>query len=162
VSLTQKRLRELLFYDLDAGYFMWLKVTTFRTHPGAIAGTVNANGYVVIGVDGEPFYAHRLAHFYLRGRWPRREIDHRNLDKSDNTWDNIRPATRGENQQNAPLRAQPNSRSGKRGVYARGRRWCAKINVNKRQYHLGTFDTRSQAYAAYVAAKPIYHPFSAA
>jgi hypothetical protein len=42
-----------------------------------------------------------------------------------------------------------NNRSGFKGVVARGDRWRAMIRVGGKLVHLGTFDTREEAAAAF-------------
>jgi len=36
-------------------------------------------------------------------KWPAYAVDHRNLDKGDNRWDNLREATRSQNMANTSL-----------------------------------------------------------
>jgi phospho-N-acetylmuramoyl-pentapeptide-transferase len=49
VKLTQARLKDLLYYDPELGWFMW----TAGSRAGRAAGSFNKRlGYVVIGVDG--------------------------------------------------------------------------------------------------------------
>jgi hypothetical protein len=46
----------------------------------------------------------------------------------------------------------PRGRSGVVGVYRRGAKWRAKIMVNGQLIHLGTYDSRKEAAAAYRCA----------
>ncbi len=69
---------------------------------GAEAGRISKNGYVHINLTFEgvvhEFYAHRLAFALMVGRFPADEVDHINRIRRDNTWTNLREATRRENQ----------------------------------------------------------------
>lgn len=140
MKLTQARLKDLLYYDPELGWFMW----TAGSRAGRAAGSFNKRlGYVVIGVDGADYYAHRLAFLYVLGAWPPREADHRDRNKTNNRWRNLRPATRKQNKENSPL--QKNNTSGRRGVYQAGKKWVAKIKHHRVSVHLGTFDSKQGA-----------------
>ncbi len=108
MMLTAERLRELLTYDPETGHFRWVFTKGCRAG-GQIAGTVRRDGYLCIAVDGRKHKAHRLAWFYMHGRWPHPEIDHINRSKLDNRLCNLREATRVENNANRGVsRYQPN------------------------------------------------------
>ena len=115
--LTADRLRELLNYDPDTGVFTYRVTRAPRFRPGDMAGHVDVHGYRVIGLDLRIYKAHRLAGLYMTGEWPKHEVDHKNLDKADNRWVNLRPATHGQNRQN--IGALKNNWTGCKGVYLR-------------------------------------------
>jgi hypothetical protein len=52
--------------------------------------TVDANGYTVIKIAGERYYAARLATVAMTGKWPANNVTYRNGHRSDNSWINIR------------------------------------------------------------------------
>lgn len=149
--LTADRVRELLDYDPETGAFTW-RVNRSNVKAGARAGNPNkAIGYVQIGIDGRLHFAHRLAFLHQTGECPR-FVDHINQDRADNRWSNLRTATRAANNVN---RAMPDANtSGFQGVQfcKTTRRWRAVMSVGNRPKHLGRFDTRKQAAAAYAAA----------
>lgn len=77
------------------------------------------------------------------------EVDHRNRNGVDNRRCNLRIATSSQNKMNEGKRKD--NASGYRGVYlhhASGK-WVAGIQVNKRRFHLGYFDSAEQAARAY-------------
>jgi len=154
--LTAERMRQLLHYDPELGWFMWTMDMSSKCLAGSIAGTVDAYGYHVIHIGGRQYKAHRLAWLWVTGRWPRLGIDHRDTNKSNNEWGNLREATVGENVQNA-RRARRNNRSGLLGVAPNRKRWSASITTGGRRQHLGTFDSPELAHAAYLAAKRQQH-----
>jgi len=78
----------------------------------------------------------------------KRQGDHINHDTLDNRRFNIRIVTASENRQN---------NRGK-GYYKAGRKFRVKIKVDNVEIYLGMFNTPSEARAAYLAAKRIYHP----
>lgn len=158
-NLTRERLREALSYSPETGHFTWLIRPAKNVKVGAIAGGRTTTGYLLIGLDGENFLAHRLAYFYMYGVWPSRHIDHVNGVRSDNRAENIREASTEENMQN--LRTAPlGAKSPLLGVSPNrnGTAFRSFIKVKGKQHYLGTHPTEELAHAAYVAAKRIYHP----
>lgn len=151
-DLTAERLRLLLHYDPETGVFTWLVARRGTARVGAIAGSRPGNGYWMIRVNGQLYKAHRLAWLYMYGGWPTHQIDHEDTDKGNNRWKNLRPATNGQNQANTKKRTT--NTSGFKGVYwhATEKRWRAYITVNRKFKHLGYFDVRELAHAAYCRA----------
>ena len=64
--LTRERLDELLRFDPATGHFYWRKKRG-KTRAGTQAGTLNDNGYVIIGVDYRRYRAHHLVWLHLHG-----------------------------------------------------------------------------------------------
>jgi hypothetical protein len=147
--VSRARLRELLHYDAKTGEFHWLKPRG-RIRAGAVAGTLDSQGYRRIIINGRIYRAHHLAWFYMKGKWCPLVMDHRDGDPANNRWNNLRSATRSQNSANRRLHR--NNACGLKGVSAYGRRWCATICKNGRIRHLGIFPTPQAAHAAYVAA----------
>jgi|ERR1700720_213694 len=112
-ELTVERLRERLSYDPESGIFTWrvaVGCARCRRKPGDLAGRLLDRGYRQIKIEGRQYLAHRLAVHYMTGAWPEHEVDHRDLDKSNNRWDNLRAATSSQNKSNT--RRQRNNTSG--------------------------------------------------
>lgn len=144
--LTVERLREVLEYIPESGVFIRRVANSNRVKVGQVAGSLSVWGYLEIRIDGRLYKAHRLAWLYMMGRWPRAQIDHINLVKTDNRWDNLREATQAQNSSNREV--HPKTKSGLKGVYLNGLRWEAKISGK----YLGLFTTPEAAHAAYVEA----------
>jgi hypothetical protein len=157
-TVTAERLRELLHYNPETGVFT--RVARVRgARIGDAAGSVKANGYIRIRIDRGLYFAHRLAWLYMTGEWPDHHLDHRDGDRANNRFDNLRAATPAENHQN---RAMPKTNtSGFVGAHfdRKRRRWSGKIRVSGRLVHLGFFDTPEAAHAAYLSAKARFHKF---
>lgn len=160
VELTQERLRALLHYDGDTGRFLWRVSRRGRAKIGTAAGTLGADGYLRILVDGGRYSAHRLAWLYVHGRWPSADLDHANGNPSDNRIANLRECNKSENQQNR--KPSKNSTSGYMGVtFVRSTgKYQAYIKRAGKQLHLGCFPTPELAHAAYLAAKKELHTFN--
>lgn len=159
-GLTAKQLRAALVYEPDTGLFIWRarkKGARFNTWAGRRAGASRDGGYVVIRIDYRLYRAHRLAWLYMRGRWPRTEIDHINGDPSDNRWANLRLATSSQQKINATRRKD--NTSGYRGIWWEKRRshWIAEIIAGGQKHYLGSFATAKAAHAAYLKAAQRLH-----
>jgi hypothetical protein len=156
-------LRERVSYDPETGEFRWkpLPPTTVAARSrNARCGSGRADRqdrdrYRVIKIDHQTYAAHRLAWLYMTGEWPALEIDHANLNKSDNRWQNLRLATRSQNQANRAVRAV--NKTGFKGVHQKGRKYVAQLTFQQRVIYLGQHDTPEAAFAAYSEASERYH-----
>ena len=160
--ITAERVREVLDYDPETGIFTRKVRLAHRHQVGDVAGQKHTKGYVLIGVDSELYYAHRLAWLHYYGYWPIDQIDHINRDKADNRISNLRDVTNAENHRNRS--ANSNNKSGHLGVYwvKRTGRWEAAITVNWVKIPLGQYDQLEDAIAARKAAEAKYGYRSAA
>jgi hypothetical protein len=152
-TLTADKLRELLHYDPHAGVLTWLvNLGPGRPDIGDVAGSLSKDGYWVIGIYGRVYKAHRLAWLWMKGEWPPSDIDHRNLNKSDNIWTNFRLAT--DSQNGANKHAPAHNTSGIKGVSwcKRSRKWLARIMVNGKSIFLGYFECLAAAHFAVIIA----------
>jgi hypothetical protein len=145
--LTWEALTEILSYDPATGEFRWVKSGRLGW-VGRLAGTVEqASGYRRIEILGRSFYASRLAFLYMKKRWPHSLIDHRNGNRSDDRWVNLREATRQENGANRKTRKD--SKSGVNGVYQTPNgKWIARTRIGAVRHNLGVFCTIEEAKAA--------------
>lgn len=157
--LTQERLKELLEYNSDTGEFTCIKDSGTKWKAGKVAGHHHWNGYIVIGIDSKSYKAHRLAFFYMTGKWPTHQVDHINGKRSDNRFVNLREATPSQNQQNLK-KAKGDTRTQVLGVTRNGTKYIAQIGLNKTRVHIGTFNTLKEASTAYLAVKRGLHPFN--
>ena len=145
------RLPYLLRYIPDSGEFEWRVARgNFRAH--SPAGTKNTHGYIVIKVDGRSYGAHRLAWLYMTGSIPPVEIDHIDLNRTNNAWSNLRLATTSQNQANR--RKLSNNGSGIKGVnwHKRMNKWQVRIMKNGRHYSLGYTNSLDDAKSRYQSA----------
>lgn len=146
--ITQSYLRELFCYDPETGNFTWLIPAKGRRSP---AGGKNAIGYILITVLGKQYYAHRLAWFYMTGRWPPEHIDHINGKTDDNRFCNLREATNSQNNANR-YKTAPNS-TGYKGVALDKRRgaYYAQVCMHGRSIRKGPFSTAEAAHERYLS-----------
>ncbi|PAQ03698.1 HNH endonuclease [Mesorhizobium mediterraneum] len=154
------RLREGLSYDPETGLFTNLKRRT-SCSVGTIVGGLNDQGYVMISFEGRGHRAHCLAFAYMTGAFAPHEIDHKDRDRANNKWGNLRPATVAENKANTKVRVD--NATGLKGVNKKRRRFAARIHISGQVLHLGVFDTAQDAHQAYLkAAKAHYGEFARA
>lgn len=162
--LTQARLKELLHYDPETGYFTRLvSRNSSNAVAGSRAGSVDCRGYRVIQIDRRTYKEHRLAFVYMTGSFPPAEVDHINRDRVDNRWSNLRPATSQENHGNTGRRAD--NTSGHRGVTwdKRHQKWHAQGMCGGRRIHLGRYsDLEEAAAAAQAWREQHFGPFASA
>ena len=158
-ELTAERVRELLNYDPETGIFTW-RVSRGGVVAGAIAGANNGKGYLRIVIDNRKYRAHRLAWLMTFGEWPDDQIDHMDGDKLNNRIVNLRECSNSKNHQNLGG-AYSNNAIGVLGVYyfKKSKKWRAQITHDKKQHHLGSFETPEQAHEAYCLAKRELHKF---
>lgn len=149
--MRQHEFKRILDYDPETGVFTWIKKTSKKVVVGSPAGSHIKSGYLVIGINGRLYYAHRLAFLYMEGAIPDL-IDHKDGDRSNNAWSNLRPATSQQNVLNAKLAS--NNTSGRKGVsWHRGAgKWSAYIILDGKKRHLGLHDDVEGAHAAYMVA----------
>jgi len=158
-ELTQAHLKSILHYNPSTGVFTW-KCSIGRVTFGKVAGRLHHDGYIVIGIDGKGYSAHRLAFLYMNGRMPSHHVDHINGTRNDNRWENLRAVAVGENHRNA--KRQVRNKSGVTGVSWQKNmsKWQAYICLSKKQIHLGFFLEKDSAIEARKSAEIRYgfHP----
>ena len=131
-ELTQEYLKEILYYDQTTGIFRWKKQLSYRGKVGEVAGCVNKLGYIVIRIDRKLYTAHRLAFLCMEDKLPNNHVDHIDLVKYNNAWNNLRHCTASQNLANTTTSSL--NISGIKGLsYGRGF-WRASITCNKIQY----------------------------
>lgn len=165
-SITAKRVREMIIYDPNTGRFTW-KISRHgpRSKIGDEAGSVHrsTSGYRTLCLDGVVYHANRIAWLYMTGEWPSGVVDHKDLDRANNRWSNLRDADWSQSRINTPV--GKNNTSGLKGVSKRKDRdkWYASISFQGKQFCLGYFETAQEAHAAYMTrAQELYGEFARA
>jgi hypothetical protein len=164
--LTQAYVRSRLEYHED-GTFTWRRSPLMPNNwnsrcAGKRAGSFNkhSRGEWLIGIDTINYGFHRVVFLYHHGYMPD-EVDHIDLNRSNNRIENLREANR--NQNNFNKTKQSNNTSGHKGVRWRKDRahWVAGITANGVSHYLGSFATKELAIEAYEkAAKELHGEFA--
>lgn len=157
--LDATRLRSILRYDPETGMWTWLVTLSNRAPAGtATFGCPCPRGDMQLRIDRRIYKSHRLARLYMTGEWPPDQIDHEDLDRSNNKWTNLRLADNSQNNANRLVRRD--SSTGVKGVIrinSKSRPFEARIRENGKVRIIGYFATLAEAGAAYEAAARAYH-----
>lgn len=162
-GFTREFLRSLFDYDPETGVVRWKEATKYKPNiKGKPAGArKSVGGYLAVEVRSVPVPVHRLAWFLHTGEVPPEDLDHRNHDKGDNRFANLRPATRLQNSRNRG--PNKNNTSGFKGVCAHKATslWKAQIGVGPNRGYLGLYPTPERAALVYnEAAHRIFGEFA--
>lgn len=160
-NFDQKYLKEALTYYPETGEFWWRKDrpdSHFSSWRGrnAFEGNVdftkpagyippptkrNPSPYMVIGICGKLYKAHRLAWLYVYGEWPEEDIDHIDQNPLNNRIINLRLSVDKLNHRNRGR--YKNNTSGVSGLsfHRRTNKWQAEgqeiINGKRIRHYLG-------------------------
>lgn len=157
--ISHDRLLYRLNYNPDTGDFIW-KNNRDSTLIGTIAGTILEDGRWQIQVDSRLYKAHRLAWFYVYGKWPEDQLDHIDGNPLNNRLSNLRECSQTQNQQNQ-FKPKAHNKTGYLGVSwdSSRKKYAARIRVDGKYKYLGRFDSVEEAAQSYLEAKRKYHPF---
>lgn len=167
--LTVEMVREFLDCDVSTGKMIW-KVRDVKwfaaTGHGGAQGACNrwnakkagkvashlmkSSGYHRVCIFDIQYLAHRVIWFWHYGEWPKNQIDHLDGNRANNAIDNLADKTAAENQRNKKNNSR--NKSGFPGVHFNNReeKWRAKINIDRKPVHLGSFDSPEEAYAVWL------------
>ena len=118
---------------------------------------INQQGYVMAyDYNVKENGSHILMHRLIMCSPDEIEIDHINHNKHNNKKENLRIVNDSQNQMNKSK--QKNNTSGVTGVrwHKKHQKWYAHIGVNRKQIHIGSFDTFEEAVAARKEAEERY------
>ena len=162
-------LNECFVYDSIKGLLLWKHRPSHhfpsdrgmnifnRRFSGQYAGNTNSDGYYVVSLSyaGKriEYKASRVIWKMHTGNDPFGEIDHRNRDRSDNHFDNLRDASDQQNRFNG-LRHDGSLLT---GVRMNGNKFQAQAGLNGKKHYLGNFDTEEEAHEAYLIFAKEHH-----
>jgi hypothetical protein len=167
---SAKYLRACFSYNPDTGELLWRERPRehfpscrgwriFNTrNAGKIAGTIHIEGYCSVKVGPEIYLAHRVIWKLVTRHEPTAQIDHKDGNRLNNAWRNLREAIQTEQNWNASIHRD--NTSGFRGVSRARQKWVADIMTNGVRRYIGVFDTPEEASAAYeTAARDLHRDF---
>lgn len=146
MKFTDRQEKWHYYFTYVDGKLFW-NSTAFHRVVGKEAGSFNGN-YYTVRVEGTQHFLHKIVYEMHCGEVDT-GVDHRDGDKTNNRIENLRPATKSQNEANTARRST--NTSGYKGVYwlKNAGKWRAKIDFNKKQIHIGLFDSKHEAAIAY-------------
>lgn len=141
-----EELKKYVSYNKSTGILTAKKDISIRTKKGdKLGGIDNSTGYLQVRLFGKKYRVHRVIMFYMTGRWVKC-VDHINRKKTDNRWCNLREVTHSENSINKDgygntkiLGVHKSNNKNQR------KKFLARIVVNGKSKHLGSFKTLKEA-----------------
>lgn len=155
-------LHERYDYNPDTGVMVFKKPSGSAKAGAIVKGFPNTKDYLLIEIKGKKFLLARVIFALMEGRWPWPGyfVDHRDRDKRNHRWKNLREASSQESGFNRKLRSD-NPTGYKRVKKTKSGRYSSSIAKAGKSLRLGTFDTAEEAYAAYCqAAKELHGEFA--
>ena len=153
---TSDRIRSMFTLRPD-GCLVWIDPSKYHIDlVGKNAGAPIPGGsgktYWAVQIDGVKVRRSHIVFCLTHGRWPSLQIDHINGNSLDDRPCNLREATVTQNAWNH--RTRKKSSPWPMGVRrSKSGRFVARIAVNHNKITIGTFDTASDAEAAYRSAR---------
>lgn len=155
-QIGHDELRRVISYDPETGLFKW-KTSLRHGTEGKVAGSFrkgrgHGRGYVYVRINNVSYLAHRLAWFYIKGRWPKKQVDHIDGNRSNNCFDNLRECSPLVNIADGVVRRVE---TGQTKGYTRepDGRYRAQAYIDGRVVNLGRYATEEEARAAFLRAR---------
>ena len=100
------------------------------------------HGYKFVTWKRKHYAVHRVVFLLVHG-WLPDCVDHIDGNPRNNRAENLRPATRLQNQFNRRMNRRTNSKV--KNVTLHQGKWCVRFSIARRTKHFGCFDTLEQA-----------------
>lgn len=145
MEITQELLRSRYAYDPLTGSLK-NKISIGLAKKGEEAGSLTKEGYKTLSVNRTFIMAHRAIWILMTGSQPIGDIDHIDGCPSNNSWSNLRQASRSQNLCNTAIRKNKSS-SGVKGVHfcKNSNAWLARLRINGRMVYREAFKTLEEA-----------------
>ncbi len=144
---------------IDRGtHLEWRVTRSNRRLSGEKAGYVGLDGYLLVGMQGKKYRAHRLLWILRNGSIPDgMQIDHVDRNRLNNCPENLRLATPAENCRNR--KQQSNNTTGERGVYWHKQlgKWAVRVRRDGKLVNGGIFKTFESAVVAARILRELLH-----
>lgn len=146
IPFSPAKLRERFYVDKDGK--LRYKVNHGSRKKDDLAGYVRRDGYQKVSLSNSSYYAHRIVYYMYTGEMPD-HLDHKDRNRANNCFNNLRPATKRQNMGNS--NSHRNASSSYKGVswHSKLSKWRATIEVAGKHKHLGYFDSEEKAAKAY-------------
>jgi hypothetical protein len=117
-----------------------------------------SSGYIQIMINKKMYLLHRLIYKYHNEDWDitdistNNEIDHKNIDKTNNKIENLRVVNNSQNQRNQNKKINCSSKYIGVSWDKNANKWKAGIGINNKVKYLGLFIIEEEAAEAYQIA----------
>jgi len=92
--ISHEDLLKTVHYDPETGIFTWkINIPNVRIKIGDRAGYEGTKGYLYLKINKRSYRQGRLAWFYMTGSWPFYEIDHKDRNRKNHKFVNLRDVT---------------------------------------------------------------------
>jgi hypothetical protein len=154
-TITQELVREL--FDYKDGMLFWKKRTAQCVKIGTRAGHLKLDDlYRLVRVKGKHIYEHKVIFLWHKGYLPK-VVDHEDTNRLNNNIENLREATRRQNNCNrSSAKGSSSKYLGVHKIIGRNA-FQAAIRVNRKPIHLGNFKSENEAALAYNRGAVKYH-----
>ena len=134
-----ENLNKYFTLDESTGTLYWKVQKANCVKVGSVVGHVNPRGYSIVKLDGVTVRLHRIVYKMYHGVEPEGELDHIDGDKLNNNPENLRLASRHQNNQN--IKKQKNNTSGFKNVYwvPKIKKWSVTIKAFGKIYRFGAY-----------------------
>jgi hypothetical protein len=152
--ITQQQAIDL--FDYEDGNLYWRLPKANHINVGDLAGYINSDGYVIIGLKYRYYGAHRIIFLREHG-WLPKIVDHVDGNRSNNKIENLRGATRAQNAANT--KKSTRNKSGHKNVSwnKKSNAWTVTIQLNGRNNFIGAFKDLEIAVLAASEHRDYYH-----
>ena len=130
------------YFNLIDGKLFYKKRPSNRVKVGDEVGNIGSHGYREMRCNGKRVLAHRIVWLIMTGTFPDKWIDHKDRNKLNNKFGNLRLCTSSQNQANTVS-------NGYKGVSRNKKKWRARIMFKRKEIRLGNFDNQEDAARAY-------------
>lgn len=142
---NQAMLRSLFNYNPETG-LLSRRTSAGGCSIGTAVGYTDSRGYVKTRINKIEYKVHRIIWTWMTGDDPGDlDVDHKNLNRTDNCWDNLRLLNRSQNKANN--KGYKNNSTGIKGVswISSKNKWRVSRRLNGKYIHLGLFNSLEEA-----------------
>jgi hypothetical protein len=148
----------------DEGVLIWIRdgqTRNIKSGDPLYCG-LQSNGYMICRTSTKlrrAIKVHHLVWYFITGEWPALSIDHIDGNRTNNSFSNLRLATKGQNMRN---RKPTKGRDLPKGVNkAYKEKYNAAISAGNQRIYLGYFNSPEEAEEAYkMASLKLHQEFS--
>lgn len=141
--VNQAMLKKFFVYDPDTGKLTW-RLPQHHCAVGDEVGYSHSGGYRSVCLSGKEYLTHRIIWLYVYGYLPE-QIDHIDHNRKNNALSNLREVTNTVNSMNTSLSVNSMTKVNGVSFMKSKNKFRAYIMVNRKQIHLGLYDSVEEA-----------------